>query len=300
MGGSGRLALIAVAALVVVAGGIALWIHLFPVTPIQSSATNGSTATVAGPGTPPGPGMADYIQGLGYQPLPIPRDRWGPGTVLTFDDKGEERIIWFNEQCLKLAAPPFDSDPPGTAEVEVAASALPTFTLDQGRDAAAQVRLDKALGAQVDLDAAFADKRVRQVKIAVSKARQFVAPIGSVRERVKRAASRSLACVDDLHRPRNFIVYAALVFSDASFQFIGADETSLKLDAKLLGAIQAGPDLSAKMNGATALPINQPRIVGYKLLAVEDVEHGAAGSGFTLRPLSAADIARLKAPQPSR
>lgn len=293
------LLLTAVVVVAVVAAMIVGWQRLFPVGAITTpAATPAASPDAARPGTTApvqdGPTLASYVEELGYQPLKIPRDHWGPGTIVAFDEHGAEKIVWFNSQCLKLSTPPLDSAPEEGMDVEVADSSLPNTTLDRSRGAKADVSLEKALGPDVDLGAAFDDQRLRRVAITINKARQFVTSTGSVSAKAKRLAAGSQDCANDLVRTGHFIIYDALVISDGNFQFYGADNTLLKLDAGLLSRIKATPNLTAALTGSTTVPISQARIVGYKLLAVDDVAHGLGASAFKFRKVDPAEIRRLK------
>ena len=74
---------------------------------------------------PVGPSLVSYVRALGYRPLAIPRDRWGPGTVIAFAS-GEERFIRFNQDCLDLRVPDVAAKAHPTADVDVAQVSLPS------------------------------------------------------------------------------------------------------------------------------------------------------------------------------
>lgn len=240
-----------------------------------------------------GGAMSDYIRSLGYRPLSIPVNEWGPGTVIRFVD-GKERIVRFNEKCLKLKVPVLASGAKGTNDVKVADATLPDEALayDRSRSATGSVEFGKALEGNLNLGGALSDNLVSQIAITIGEAKEFVAAEGDIKDSVKAIRASTASCSDDLADPKNYIVLSALVVGKSSVAFIGKNGSDLKIDSNLLKKLNASEDLIAKTAGHSSMNIPNYRIVGYQLFQV-GVANGSAASVVSAHRLSLPEIDAL-------
>lgn len=240
-----------------------------------------------------GPTLVAYVRSLGYRPLQIPRDQWGPGTLITLDN-GEERIVRFNDGCLHLKVPQVMAKATPTPDVGVAQISLPQVSLDYGRSrsAAGDVELEKALDARLQVRGAFDDTQVGQIVVSIGDAEQFVAPEGVVRDQAKWVGTRGLSCTGDLADSKTYVIYDVLVIGDSQIGFLGKDGARLKLNAKLMKKIGADENLTSSQEGRSALKIPAHRIVGYKVMQV-GIHNGLAQSQVSVEKLSLQDLDRL-------
>jgi len=248
----------------------------------------GDLATGVGPGRQ----LGDYVRQQGYQPLKIPRDRWGPGTVVSFDANGDENIVMFNDQCVRFAEPRFDTSA-DTPDVRVANSSLTNMSFSRDRTAGLDIALEKGVSPNVDVSAAFNDQRVHKVEVKIGTARQFVTSDLTMTEKMKVLLGANTDCAQQLIREGNYVIDDVLVVGDSSFSFSGSGNTTLKLDLALLKAINVNPALTAKYEGKSELPVTEPRIIGYKLYKL-GAKLGMAGTLITATRVNPAQIAALK------
>ena len=233
-----------------------------------------------------------YVKEKGYEPLKIPRPKWGPGTVVSFDARGNENIVMFNDQCLNLAEPVVGSDQ-GTADVQVSPAILSNATFKRTRDMGTEVALEKGISADIDISGAFNDHRVRDVNVTIGEAWQFTISDLTLISRLRTLLASNSECAQLLLRPGNFVVDDALIVGQSSFSFIGEGNTKINLDLGLLSALKLTPNFSTEYNGKSDLLVGKPSIVGYKLFAVK-ANLGSAGTTIEVMRVEPSQIATLK------
>jgi hypothetical protein len=239
-------------------------------------------------------GLFAYVKDKGYEPLKIPRTKWGPGTVVSFDARGNENIVMFNDQCLNLTEPVIGSDQ-DTPDVRVSPASLNNTTFKHTRDMGADIALEKGISKDIDVSGAFNDNRVREVNVTIGGAWQYTVSDLTLVQRLRTLLASNSECAQLLLRPGNFVVDDALIVGKSSFTFIGEGNTKINLDLGLLSALKLTPNFSTVYNGKSELPVESPSIIGYKLYAVQ-ANLGSAGTTIEVRRVTPSQIATMRTP----
>lgn len=242
-------------------------------------------------GSPPN-SLISYVSGRGYTPLKIPRSKWGPGTVVSFDAQGNENIVMFNDQCLRFSEPALNAEV-DTPDVRVSAAILNNAEFTRERTLGADVSLEKNISSAIDVSGAFNDTRVKTVKVTIGEARQFTISDLTLVSKIRTLLQSSPDCAQLLLRNGNYIVDDILVVQKSSFSFLGNGNAKVKLDLGLFSALNLTPEYSMRYDGKSDLPVEAPSIIGYKLYAVT-ADAGSAVTTITATRLTAEQIAAMR------
>lgn len=230
--------------------------------------------------------LADYVTQYHYTPFVIPRDSFGPGTIVAFEGKREE-IKASNNDCLKLSLNQ------GFEETNVSIAST-SYTVTSSTDLSAA--LAKGAIESVDLSGAFKDSRVKTVSIGFSDPKEVVASDISLDNRVKQLISdQNDGCVRRIFDARNYVIDRVLSVQSIRVEFKDASNQTIKLDAALLGKLGLNAQASSGLDGKADITANAMRMIGYRLWQYKS-RGGMGSSEFERLPVDPARIRELRDP----
>ncbi len=229
--------------------------------------------------------LSTLIQSNGYVPFEIPRENWGPGTVLSFVD-GHERMLAFDSECFALAR----NGLIGSTDSGSLAGSFPVDPNDS---------LDRSLSRKfregVDVSAALQDSRVRSVNYAFAGEHADDVSTRLLENRLQKLNEDMREdCVSEISSGNAIVIERVLGVESIEYTFSDENGTFLPADAAILGLVGLTGDSASGFAGAEALSSRRPMQLGYRAVQFKSRE-GSDDSRLQVIGLSTEEIEQLRA-----
>jgi hypothetical protein len=226
--------------------------------------------------------LMDFVSNNGYEAFPIPRNKWGVGTVISFNKKtGNENIERHNDECLKLTSP----------EVDEAEASLATSSYRMSRNANVEFSLAKGIASGVDLSAGLEDTRVDGIDITITAPRERLVSQGKLTDRIIQVTEEGNTCTDKIFEDGYYVIDRVLAVEGFSFTFKSKRGNTITMDTTLMDAIKLAPELRQKFEGNGSLASSKSRIIGYQLFDM-NIKPGLAEGGIEAIRVNPAELKR--------
>ena len=194
-----------------------------------------------------------YIKAYKYTPFRPPRGGDGAGTMITYNALGQESTIAAASECLPPTSVVPETFDAGTLKTK--------YTIN--RQGGVTLSLIKVLSGTLDLDAALSATNITAVQVTL------VAPFEN---RITWVAARKhltslpkdSVIISAAKLPGNLVINKVLGVKGVHYEFLGTNNTSLKITAEISRLIKLTPDLQRRFEGEGSLDITNTLFVGYR------------------------------------
>jgi hypothetical protein len=234
-------------------------------------------------------GLKQFVADHKYEPFAIPRNNWGAGTVISFDEDGSENIIWRNNECLSFTNQ--DNITSGSIpDIDSSDISLASSKYMLSSDATIELGLGKTISPELKLEAALSDNRIKSIEISINGPTESTVSDGRIKQRIKDLSITGNTCVDDIFAEDVYVIDRILALDGFSYSFKTSSKSNIALDIKLMKKIQLAPDLYKGFKGKYSLYSQEYRMVGYRLFKLH-IEGGLVeGNLITTR----VDVSKAK------
>lgn len=226
-----------------------------------------------------------YLRTMRFTRIVPPRSGDGAGTIISFDQKGEESIEASAAQCFTPRSVVPERYPTAAFDSE--------FTLTTNDTVA--LTLPAILKTKLDLQANLSGAGVKKVTFRLIEPSETRITRLQAAELYEALPSDSL-CKKYVDADRNLVIHTVLGAKGISYSFYGSNDTKIALTADLLNVVKAEPTLVSKYQGQSSLQVTGRDImfVGYRAWKAAEVK-GLVAGGTVFEEATPDDIDRLRA-----
>lgn len=225
-----------------------------------------------------------YADDNNYVPFDLPRDDWGPGTIIAIEN-GAEDIKAFNDQCFRLAK--------GTDYREASAT-IPNMSYKISRDNKLEAGLAKGVVRDIDITGAYQDSRVSEVTFTSTDPKEETASQLTMDMRVEQLIQeQNEGCLRQVFAENNYVIDRVLTLGTFAFSFKDKQGRTIKLDATLAEALGIKFGNTVGLEGKSEIKSDGERMVGYRLYKYIPPDSGFIGEGEV--ESTRVDVEELKA-----
>ena len=225
--------------------------------------------------------IEDFISVYDFNPFRPPRDSDGVGTVIAFNDQGQETIVYRPISCLHP-----ESIPPRATNV-----AIQTAQYDISSRNALEWGMAKVLGVNLDLASILQNEAVTGVKFRLFQPQVMSIEMGTTRRFVESLEEDS--CRAELLNTENLIIHSVLYAEGIEYSFTTKRNRVFDLEANLSDSIGAEMDSRVDIVGNTGIMLNQRMYFGYRAWRANTLS-GLLLESIELYDLSVEDVEAMR------
>lgn len=233
--------------------------------------------------------LNDYLRVHRYTPFDLPRDNWGTGTLIRFED-GTERIVATRSQCFALAPSAEDSS----------RVAMTNVSYDLSRSDSLELNIGKLLGDQVEVRNVFGAGQVGRVRITLADPFRVVIPEMSIRRHIAAlGASNANDCLEALTHRDHYLISEIIGVKGVQYEFFDRSNSRVNVNADLIGRMGLTGQSRAVTEGRSTLNVDGTMYLAYRIYRV-GTRGGYLATDIVLDSIPPAQVMQIKAASAAR
>lgn len=223
----------------------------------------------------------DFISVYDFNPFRPPRDADGVGTVISFDERGHESIIYRASSCLKPADIPAKS----------ANVAIPTHQYKLSAKNALEWKLGQDMGFNIDPSGILEDNAIVSVKFRLTNP-TVISIEKSATQRLIESLEKN-SCLHGLLKPDNLIIHSVLSAGGVEYSFHDEHGNIVDVRAKLKDESGAHVKRRVTVSEDKGLVLEREMFFGYRAWRARDLS-SFLRTALDLQELTVAEVEALR------
>ena len=178
-------------------------------------------------------GRHSFIKAYNFNSFRPPRNGDGAGTIITFNKRGEEAVVYSADSCLLPSSVPAKEFP----------ALIDNTSYEIERDGGIEWNLGKYLSPKFDLSGAINFDFAQKIKFKLVNPKIIRIELGNAEDYLDTLDTES-GCRKKLSREGYLIIHSVLAAEGIEYSFYNKNDTGIKLTAKILQEI--GIDLDGQ------------------------------------------------------
>ena len=216
-----------------------------------------------------------------FSPFNPPRDADGVGTVITFDDNGQESIVYRASSCID----------PASVHASIANVAIPNRQYNITSKNVLEWDLSAKMGFNLNLTGIVKGDEVVRVKFRLVNPTVTSIEMGTTRRFI--ASLDEDTCLSELLNSRNLIVHSVLSAEAIEYTFTDEYNNRIDVQAKLVGEEGAQVTRDVSFSEDKAIVLNKKMFFGYRAWFALELS-GLLGDRVDLERLTVTEVEAMR------
>lgn len=198
-------------------------------------------------------GRQSFIKAYHFNSFRPPRNGDGVGTIITFNKRGEEAVIYSAENCLLPSSVPPKEFP----------ALIDNSSYEISRGGGIEWNLGKYLSSKFDLSGAINLDFAQKIKFKLVNPKIIRIELGNTEDYLETLDNES-GCRKKLSREGYLIIHSVLAAEGIEYSFYDKNDVSVKLTGKILEEIGIDTDGSNAVINDSSLVMKGKMFYGYR------------------------------------